>query len=62
MNGTVGFTDDGKVFFQVGINGPGGQPAKVTLTWTPEDASKIGKHFLEAADKCRAKISPIIIH
>lgn len=56
MKTLVGFTNDGKVFFQTGINGPGGQPAKLTLTWTPKEANDIGKHLLEAADKCRSKI------
>lgn len=55
MKAAVGFTNDGKVFFQIGINGPGGQPAKLTLTWTPQETVDIAKHLLKAADDCRSK-------
>lgn len=61
MNEKVGFTDDGFVFFQFVIDGPGGQPAQITLTYVPQDAALIAKNLTEAADRCKAKTGGIII-
>lgn len=60
MSGTVGFTNDGKVFLTSITVLPEGKQAQVTFYWTPQEADQIAGWLRKAADGAQEKTRIII--
>jgi hypothetical protein len=48
-NETVGFTNDGKVFFSAVVRDPDGRPMNIMFNWEPNRARQIADWLLVAA-------------
>lgn len=58
----IGYTDDGKVFTMIeSVMKETGQPVQATEIMSPQAAAELSHKLEEAADKAKAKESPIIL-
>ena len=52
---TVGYTDDGLVFFAAMARGPDGKPMNIMFSWDPNKARQIADWLIKSANEVKSK-------
>jgi len=55
MSGSVGYTDDGKVYMQIKHMSGQGEPLETTILWEPKQAAEMGGFLIDAAEAATAQ-------